>query len=65
MGRKRIALLASSTLLLVTGWVPLGVTTTVAIGGSAIVAGCEGKADTRQDVRTEERTEDRMEERRD
>ena len=53
MSRKRIAILASSTLLLIAGWMPL-------------VAGCSSKkAETRQDTRTEERTEDRMEERRD
>ena len=63
MNRKRIAILASGTLMLIAGWMPLGV---AAVGGAAMVAGCASeKADTRQDTRTEERTEDRMENRRD
>ena len=66
MGRKRIAILASGTLMLISGWTPTGVATTVAVG-TALVAGsgCAGKADTRQDTRTEQRTEERMENRRD
>lgn len=65
MDRKRIAILASGTLLLGTGGVPLGVVATVAVGGGAAMSGCTSKADTRQETRTEERTKERMENRRD
>jgi len=65
MGKKRIAILATSTMLLSAGWMQLGVATTLTVG-TAMVAGCSSnKAQTRQDTRTETRTEDRMENRRD
>ena len=65
MGKKSIAIL-SSAVVLAASWMPLGVATTVAVGGAAVMSGCgTEKADTRQDTRTESRTEDRMENRRD
>jgi hypothetical protein len=65
MSRKSIAVLASGALMLVSSWAPLGVATTVVVGGGAMLSGCAGKSDTRQDTRTEQRTEERMENRRD
>jgi hypothetical protein len=65
MGKRRIAVLASGTMLLVGGWLPLVATTVVVGGGGAMLTGCAGKSDTRQDTRTEQRTEERMENRRD
>jgi hypothetical protein len=69
MRSKKIAVLSSSAVLLISGWLPLCATITVA-GGSALIAGCSAdRSDSRQDARTEartsERTEKRVEERHD
>jgi hypothetical protein len=66
MSTKHIAILTSSTLLLIATWMPMGIATTVAVGGAAMLSGCATeKADVRQDTRTESRTQERMENRRD
>ena len=65
MSRKRVAIAASSSLLLIAGWMPLGVATTLTVGGVMIMGCASEKSDIRQDERTEQRTEERMEERRD
>ena len=68
MDRKRLAILASSTMVLIAGWMPYAATTTVVVGGITMVSGCAGsgeRSDTRQDTRVETRTEDRVQSRRD
>jgi len=67
MRGKKIAVLSSSVVLLITGWLPSGGTLTALTavsGGAAMIAGCSSdKADTRQDTRTQTRTENRVEDR--
>jgi len=67
MRGKKMAILSSSVVLLITGWLPTGGTLTaltVAGGGAAMIGGCSSdKADTRQDTRTQTRTENRVEDR--
>jgi hypothetical protein len=74
MHRKKIAILSSSAVLLVSAWLPTGAGTltalTVAGGGAALIGGCSAdRSDSRQDARTSartsERTESRVEDRRD
>ena len=74
MSGKKIAVLSSSTLLLISGWLPIGAgamaTTLTVVGGAALIAGCGSDgSETRQDARTEarasERAEQRVEERHD
>jgi hypothetical protein len=60
MNRKRIAVMASGAMLMVSGWLPLGATITIAGGGVATIGGC---SDSRQDARTEARTDARATER--
>jgi hypothetical protein len=68
MRGKKIALLSSGAVLMVTGWLPVSVgtvaTTLTVGGGAAMIAGCSPeRSDTRQDARTSERTENRVEDR--
>ena len=68
MRGKKLAVVSSSAVLLITGWLPIGTlpAVTVIVGGGALITGCSSdRSDTRQDARTSTRTEDRVEERRD
>lgn len=72
MRSKRIAVLLSSAILMVTGWMPAAkvVTAVVAGGGVAMVAGCssdrsEARTSARTEARTSERAEQRVEDRND
>ena len=67
---KKMAVLSSSVVLLITGWLPTGTGTLTVLtavgGGAAMIGGCSSdKADTRQDTRTQTRTENRVEDRND
>ena len=70
MRGKKIAMLTSGAVMLVTGWLPVSVgtvaTTLTVGGGAAMIVGCSPeRSDTRQDARTGERTEQRVEDRHD
>jgi hypothetical protein len=67
MNAKRIAVATTGALLLVSGWLPVRtVTTTLAVGGVALVAGCSsGRSEARTEARTEARASERVEDRRD
>jgi hypothetical protein len=70
MRGKKIAVLSSGAVLLVTGWLPVSIgtmaTTLTVAGGAAMISGCSSdRSDTRQDARTSERTEERVQDRHD
>jgi hypothetical protein len=70
MRGKKIAVLSSGAVLLVTGWMPVSVGTVVTTltvgGGAAMIAGCSSdRSDARTEARTSERTEQRVEDRHD
>jgi hypothetical protein len=67
MRGKKIAVLGSSVVLMITGGLPMStvtLTTLTVAGGAALVTGCSSeKSDTRQGARTEARTAERTEQR--
>ncbi len=68
MRGKKMAVLSSSVVLLITGWLPTGAGTLTALtaagGGAALMVGCSSdRSDSRQDARTESRTSARTDER--
>jgi hypothetical protein len=70
MRGKKIAVLSSGAVLLVTGWMPVSIgtmaTTLTVAGGAAMIAGCSSdRSDARTEARTSERTEQRVEDRHD
>ena len=68
MRGKKLAVVTSSAVLLITGWLPTGTlpAVTAVVGGGAMIAGCSSdRSDTRQDARTSTRTEKRVEDRHD
>ena len=69
MSGKKMAVVSSSVVLLITGWLPTGGTLTALTavgGGAAMIGGCSSdRSDTRQDARTSTRTEKRVEDRHD
>ena len=62
MRTKKIAVAASSVVLLISGWLPVAtVGTVLTIGGAAMTSGCH--SNDRQEARTEARTGARADER--